>query len=217
MVTFRVFARTAPRKAHIRLVRISPAQGPLNPSLPLSRSLHSTPFLPITSALFCATALSQPFFFQSLAHSFHRHGECTPFSTLRRSTVHSPSTAKSFGITSFAHPYLLSPIDSHRYKNHGGRERIACTKDYLPFCRTDSVGACPGSVGAALSFISHESRFSSPVPLRKKGHRARMFLNVVIAPQRETTPLLPVSKSSSRADAGCGNFILPIPGQGSCH
>jgi len=122
MVTFRVFARTAPRKAHIRLVRISPAQGPLTPSLPLSRSLHSTPLLPITSALFCATALSQPFFFQSLAHSFCRHGGCTPFSTLPRSTVISPSTAKSFGFTSFAHPYLLRPIDSHRYKNDGGRE-----------------------------------------------------------------------------------------------
>jgi hypothetical protein len=53
---------------------------PLTTSLPLSRSLHSTPLLPMVSALFCSTALTQPFSFQSLPHSFYRHGGVPPSS-----------------------------------------------------------------------------------------------------------------------------------------
>jgi hypothetical protein len=60
------------------------------------------------------------------------------------------------------------------------------------------------------------SRFLFPVPLRQSGHGARMVLNVVVTPHRETSPLFPVSKIS-RADTGCGNVVLPNPGQGSCH
>jgi hypothetical protein len=58
--------------------------------------------------------------------------------------------------------------------------------------------------------------FLSPVPLRPRRHDARMLWDVVVTPHWETSPLLPVSKSMSRADAGCGNLILPIPGQVSC-
>jgi hypothetical protein len=63
---------------------------------------------------------------------------------------------------------------------------------------------------------SHQSPFLSPVPLRQKGDGARMLWNVVVTPRRETSPLVPVSNSMSRADAGCGNAILPSPGQVSC-
>jgi hypothetical protein len=64
---------------------------------------------------------------------------------------------------------------------------------------------------------SRSHGFSPPVPLRRRGRGATMFLNVVFTPHRETSPLVPVSKSMSRADAGCGSAILPIPGQRSCH
>src|SRR5258707_10705020 len=55
------------------------------------------------------------------------------------------------------------------------------------------------------------SHFSPRAPLHRRGHGVRMVLNAVLTPHRETSPLVPVSKSS-RADAGCGRFILPIPG-----
>jgi hypothetical protein len=60
------------------------AHRPPTPSLPLSRSLHSTPLLPTVSALFPSMALPQPFSFQSparrggLPHSFYRHGGVPP-------------------------------------------------------------------------------------------------------------------------------------------
>jgi hypothetical protein len=62
---------------------------PLAPLLPLSPSLHLTPLLPIGFALFSSTALTQPFSFQSLPHSFHRNGDVPPLS-LPSSTVSSP-------------------------------------------------------------------------------------------------------------------------------
>jgi hypothetical protein len=60
------------------------------------------------------------------------------------------------------------------------------------------------------------SRLFSHVPLRPRRHGARMLWNVVVTPHWETSPLVPVSKSMSRADAGCGSVILPSPGQVSC-
>jgi hypothetical protein len=64
---------------------------------------------------------------------------------------------------------------------------------------------------------SHQSRVTvlPPVPLHRRSHSARMVLNAALTPHRETSPLVPVSKSS-RADAGRGNSVLPIPGQVSC-
>jgi hypothetical protein len=73
--------------------------------------------------------------------------------------------------------------------------------------------ACPPWRGLTGS----RATVSAPVPLRQKGHGDTMFLNVVFTPHWETSPLVPVSKSMSRADAGCGSAILPIPGQRSCH
>jgi hypothetical protein len=60
------------------------------------------------------------------------------------------------------------------------------------------------------------NRGSRPIPLHRSGQSDRMPLNVVLTPHRETSPLFPVSKIS-RADTGCGNVVLPNPGQGSCH
>ncbi len=67
-----------------RLSRTSPAR--LSPFL---TSLHSTPFFSKDCELFFTTAASQPFAYQSLPHSFHRHGggipslaSSFPFSTL---------------------------------------------------------------------------------------------------------------------------------------
>jgi len=75
----------------------------------------------------------------------------------------------------------------------------------------------PGRRDSCLSRVtSPGSRFLSPVPLRQSGHGARMLLNVVVTPHRETSPLFPVSKIS-RADTGCGSVVLPNLGQGSYH
>jgi hypothetical protein len=87
-----------------------------------------------------------------------------------------------------------------------GRSRSSLfTDNESPACPERSRGA-----------TNHGSQFLSPVPLRPRGHGAKMLWNVVVTPHRETSPLLPVSKSMSRADAGCGNVTLPIPGQVSC-
>jgi hypothetical protein len=52
------------------------------PSLPAPSpflpSLHSSLFFSEDCALFSATAVSQPFAYQSFPHSFHRDGRCTP-------------------------------------------------------------------------------------------------------------------------------------------
>src|SRR5713101_7448921 len=65
MLSFPVFADREPR-----------------PSLPASfrflRSSSSSLFFSGDCALFPATAVSQPFYYPFLAHSFHRHGGCTP-------------------------------------------------------------------------------------------------------------------------------------------
>jgi hypothetical protein len=93
--------------------RAEPTHRPITTSLPLSRSLHSTPLLPIVSALFCSTALTQPFLFQLLPHSFHRHGGVYPFtqSVLREGPL---STFRSCArqaheLRSFAHQLLCLP------------------------------------------------------------------------------------------------------------
>src|SRR5712692_241305 len=75
------------------------------PSLPASfrflRSSSSSLFFSGDCALFPATAVSQTFYYQFLAHSFHRHGGCTPsfasfFPVLPNSfTCHTSETSPS--------------------------------------------------------------------------------------------------------------------------
>jgi len=91
------------------------------------------------------------------------------------------------------------------YEKHRGEGVLLLTR------QTSAVG---GSVSTASD--RDGPRFLSRVPLRRKRHSARMLWNVVVTPHRETSPLLPVSKSMSRADAGCGIVIVPSPGQVSC-
>src|SRR5882762_1948885 len=59
----------------------------LNVELSTSDLLHSSPLFSLCYTLFSATGLPQPFVYQSLPHSFHRVGVCTPPSCLRRSEV----------------------------------------------------------------------------------------------------------------------------------
>jgi len=47
--------------------------------LPFLPSAHASLFLSEVCALSSVTGLSQPFVYQSLRHSFHRDGECTPY------------------------------------------------------------------------------------------------------------------------------------------
>jgi hypothetical protein len=58
--------------AQSNLVETTPTETPLSPLL------HLTPLLSIPYALFSLTALKQPFSFQSLPHSFYRHGGVPP-------------------------------------------------------------------------------------------------------------------------------------------
>jgi hypothetical protein len=114
----------------------------------------------------------------------------------------------SFGINtckSVSKQMTLTCFRMNTYEKHRGEGVLLLTR------QTPAVG---GSVSSA-SYRSG-SRLFSPVPLRQKGHGAKMLWNVVVTPHRETSPLVPVSKSMSRADAGCGNVILPSPGQVSC-
>src|ERR1700687_2469678 len=72
MLSFLVFVTGQPR----------PSPPTLYPFLPSS---HSGPFFSMSCTLFSATAVSQPFAYQSLPHSFHRNGGCTPLSRAPRS------------------------------------------------------------------------------------------------------------------------------------
>src|ERR1700682_5912403 len=72
MLSFLVFVTGQPR----------PSPPTLYPFLPSS---HSGPFFSMSCTLFSATAVSQPFAYQSFPHSFHRNGGCTPLSRAPRS------------------------------------------------------------------------------------------------------------------------------------
>src|SRR5713226_697714 len=88
MLCFPVFADREPRP-------------PLPASFRFVRSSSSSLFFSGHCALFPATALSQPFYYPLLAHSFHRHGGCTPsfasfFPVLPNSfTCHTSETSPS--------------------------------------------------------------------------------------------------------------------------
>ena len=110
----------------------------------------------------------------------------------------------------------LTPFRMNTYEKQGEGGRAT----FLPF-----------TVEYQLSAVHSAAAYESPARpelLEVTGHASSPVdhcigeaivpewpLNVVLTPHRETSPLVPVSKSS-RADAGCGNFILPIPGQVSC-
>jgi hypothetical protein len=99
----------------------------------------------------------------------------------------------------------LTPSRMNTYEKHRGKGVLLLTRQ-------------APAVGDSVSSASDRNgpRFLSDVPLRPRRHGARMALDVSLTPRRETSPLFPVSKIS-RADTGCGNVILPNPGQGSCH
>src|SRR6266849_1414167 len=69
-----VFAQHRLRQNRPHLFRIA-EDSPL-----LSGLQHLTSCLSASYALFSLTAIFQPFSFQSLPHSFHRDGGCTPLS-----------------------------------------------------------------------------------------------------------------------------------------
>jgi hypothetical protein len=100
MVTFRVFTVIQPR-----LARIAPTHR-LSALL-----LHSTPLLSIASALFSSTALTQPFSFQSLPHSFYRNGGIPPSRYLHRlALLQSP-------LFPVVHPVSLQPLTKCSSRN----------------------------------------------------------------------------------------------------
>jgi len=58
-----------------------PSRPSLPPSIPFLPSSHSGLSFSMSCTLLSATATSQPFAYQSLRNSFHRHGGCTPSRT----------------------------------------------------------------------------------------------------------------------------------------
>ena len=108
MVAWVVIDRQYLRQAAPFAFRLST---PLFPLPPLS------PLLPYSYALFSATAVSQPFAYQSLPHSFHRDGGCTPSSSIPLSHY----APKSFPHNLLSNPHPLNPCATILYKNGGGK------------------------------------------------------------------------------------------------
>ena len=122
MVSFHVFAKPHSCRSFdfsSRRTTISRPPSPLqtfNVELSTFDLLHSSPLFSLCYTLFSATGVPQPFVYQSLPHSFHRDGVCTPPSCLRRSEAQTcgrfnvlPSYPLCFQILahSFAHRYLI--------------------------------------------------------------------------------------------------------------
>src|SRR6266478_5201007 len=59
------------------------SQPALPAPLPFTPSSHSSLFFSEICSLFSVTALSQPFVYQPLRHSFHHGGGCTPHPTIQ--------------------------------------------------------------------------------------------------------------------------------------
>src|SRR2546427_3388574 len=105
---FLVFAQLRLRQNRPRLFRIA-EDSPF-----FSGRQHLTSCLSASYALFSQTAISQTFSFQSLPHSFHPDGGCTPSLPVCM-VLHADLYAKSFGIKLFASPNQLTLIESHSY------------------------------------------------------------------------------------------------------
>lgn len=69
-----------------------------------------------------------------------------------------PSTTKSFGITFFAGPHLLTPIESYSYKKQGG----------------GGVGRLGGGRRLATAFLPATRLRSNPGPTRQPEHREKI-------------------------------------------
>src|SRR5713226_9787168 len=110
---FLVFAQLRLRQNRPRLFGIA-EDSPL-----FSGLQHLTSCLSASYALFSLTAIFQPFSFQSLPHSFHPDGGCTPSLHVCR-LLYPDLYAKSFGIKLLANPHQLTLMESHSYKNIGG-------------------------------------------------------------------------------------------------
>jgi hypothetical protein len=133
-----------------------------------------------------------------------------PRSAASHSLIPLPSpvaSSISFGINtckSVSKQTTLTIFRINTYEKHRGEGVLLLAR------QTSAVG---GSVSAASD--RDGPRFLSHVPLRPRAHGARMLWNVLLTPHRETSPPVPVSNLVG-ADAGCGNLILPTPGQVSC-
>src|SRR5258708_29342158 len=105
--------------------RISPAHYPLAPFLH-SQSIPSfNCFILNGFRTLCATALKQPFSFQSLPHYSYRHGGCTPY-------LHSPAAhcARARELRSFAHKLRTNLFVCHTCAKTGGRGLVTCVSSH---------------------------------------------------------------------------------------
>src|SRR6266568_863976 len=81
-------------------------------SLQNTKLFHLTSFFSASSALFSATDAKQPFWNQSVPHSFYRHGGVGRSIPLSSRTVFLPPRIASPAAA-------LTPLESHSYKHAG--------------------------------------------------------------------------------------------------
>jgi len=160
---FLVFAQLRLRQNRPRLFGIA-EDSPL-----FSGLQHLTSCLSASCALFSLTAIFQPFSFQSLPHSFHPDGGCTPSLHIRM-VLYTDLYAKSFGIKFFANPHQLTLMESHSYKNLGGALLLTRNPGKVPFVHPGGTheGPVAGSVCPACPALrgeQHRGVRPAPPPL----------------------------------------------------
>jgi hypothetical protein len=136
-----VFVYTEPRSAQPHVARITASHRPLIPPP------HLSPLLPIASALFSATAASQPLTYQSLPYSFYRNGGVPPLA-LSSSTAYPLSTClpKPFRMNtckSVSKQTTLTTFRMNTYEKHRGEGVLLLTRHPMK----DVCPACPDPVG----------------------------------------------------------------------
>src|SRR5712691_11054467 len=110
---------------------------PADPFLLISSVQDLTPFLSVSSTLFCTTGAPQPFWNQFVLHSFYRYGGCTPshsifipqaahsLSPVEAIFTYSPRNAPRSGAVSPLEAILtdtarVTPLEAHSYEKEGG-------------------------------------------------------------------------------------------------
>jgi hypothetical protein len=141
MLFFPVFAYPKPRSATHQSQPSLPAPSPFLPSL------HSSLFFSEDCALFSATAVSQPFAYQSFPHSFHRDGGCTPSRYISDLATHRSHSRSFFSCTYKLQIFYLLSFDIHA--SDGGCRGTP----YLPTFKPANLPTLPD----LSPFFSHSS------------------------------------------------------------
>jgi len=196
MVTFRVFTLIQPQVARTRRTHC-----------PLTPLLHSTPLLPIASAVFSLTAHTEPFSFQSLSHSFYRHGGVPPSA---------PSFWSAFSSISFIFHYPAASKRTHcaiscPERDGGVRTNCALTSLFITrLPRKNSRRAQKQGGGEVSVDLTRTSALTlKPLLARSYAHLVRSFHSFTKECSR--TLLQPTRSALFFKTAGCAAISNQIP------